>query len=164
MVLIAWCLFTAVVLVVSVVINLSTFFGISLVRTGTGAGWMMVASHAPAVAAVYYLFRAGGPDQAMSGVPSWLFILLALLGVYGVANMIVFLAQSEGKPEVRDGKYVVTGRSLIPIEVNRAEYERQQATAIRGLSGLWVLASSAALMPLVGARNPHTGRERAVVR
>jgi hypothetical protein len=157
MVLTAWCWFTAVVLVVSAVVHLSTFFGANLLALWPGVWWLHVAIPVAFGMSIYYVRRAGGKDQMTDGVPPWLSTLACVLFFYGLVNFAIFMIRAESGLEERDGKYVKMDRGRVLREVDKAEYEWQEVLVVRGFSGHWMLFSSAALMLLAGTarRRPN---------
>jgi hypothetical protein len=155
-VLIGWCSFSAVLLIVCVVVHASTFLGIDPIAKWPGVMFLHVAIFPPFFAAVYYSKGFGIKDQmhqqrAGKSAPRWLRILTGAFFVYAFLNFAVFAILSEGgMPAKRDGKYVVTSRGKVLRELSEAEFHRRQAYVVRGFSGHWMLFGCASLMFLVG--------------
>lgn len=165
-VLIGWCWFAAVVLIVSLIVHVSTFLGIDPMAKWPGVMFIHLTIFPPFIAAIYYGNRIGGKmqgreDRVTSSAPGWLQVLAGVFFVYALVNFAIFLVLVEGGvPEERDGRYLLRDHGHILRELSEAEYHRKQAYVVRGFSGHWMLFSSAALMMLVGAarlRRSSTG-------
>jgi hypothetical protein len=155
--LIGWCWLAAAVLIVSLVAHVSTFLGLDPMAKWPGVMFIHVAIFPPFIAAIYYANRIGGPEQGrqdrvINSAPRWLQILTGLFFAYALVNFAVFLVLVEGGgPSERDGKFYLKSHGTVLRELSEAEYHRQRAYVVRGLSGHWMLFSCAALMGLVGA-------------
>ena len=155
--LIGWCCFAAVVLIVSLVVHLSTFLGIDPMARWPGVMFIHVTIFPPFIAAICYANRIGGPEQerqnrAISAAPLLLRIVTGIFFAYALVNFAIFMVLNEGGgPEQRGGKYLLTSHGRVIRELSENEYYRQQGYVVRGFSGHWMLFSSAALTLLVGA-------------
>ena|SRR5258707_14820695 len=76
-VLIGWCWFAAAVLLVSLVVQGSTFLGIDPMARWPGVMFIHIAIFPPFIAALYYSWRIGGKEQGhqdrvFKSSPRWL--------------------------------------------------------------------------------------------
>ena len=155
-VLIAWCWFAAVLLIVSLVVHASTFLGIDPLAEWPGVMFIHIAIFPPFIAALYYAQRIGGKkqghqDRVFQSAPLWLRTLTVVCFVYALVNFAVFVVLVEGGgPHERDGKYFLTSHGTVLRELSEAEYHQQRAYVVRGFSGHWMLFSCGALTFLVG--------------
>jgi hypothetical protein len=170
-VLIGWCWFAGIVLVVSLVVHVSTFLGIDPMEKWPGVMFIHLAIFPPFFAAISYANRIGGPkqereDRVTNSAPRWLRRVAGVFSAYAIVNFVIFLFLVKGGgPHERDGKFFLMSHGSVLRELSEAEYHQQQAYIVRGFSGHWMLFSSAALMILVGAarlrrlstRGPATG-------
>ena len=157
--LIGWCWFAAVVLIVSFVVHASTFLGIDPLAKWPGLMLIHLAIFPPFIAAICYANRTAGTkqgssDPVVSSAPWWLRLLTGVSVVYAIANFVLFIILMEGgAPSERDGKYVLHTHGTVIRELSEAEYHQKRAYELRGFSGHWMAFSSGALMMLVGAAN-----------
>lgn len=155
--LVAWCLFAAAVLIVSLVVHVSTFLGIDPLAKWPGVMFIHLAIFPPFIAAICYANRIGGPkqgcqDSVINSAPRWLQIVTGLFFAYALVNFAIFMVLNEGGgPHERDGKYFLTSHGTVLRELTEAEYHLHRAYVVRGFTGHWMLFASAALMLLVGA-------------
>jgi hypothetical protein len=161
-VLVLFALFTAVLLVVSLVVHASTFL-IDTMTEWPGVMFIHLAIFPPFIAALCYASRTstwytGGKeprnlDPAFHSAPGWLCTLTLVSFVYALVNFGVFaiVLTEGGRVHERDGKYFLQRGGNVLRELSEAEYHRQQAYVVRGFSGHWMLFACASLTLLVGA-------------
>jgi hypothetical protein len=154
----AWIAFSALILGVSLVVHLSTFFGINPMKAVPGVMFIHLLIFPPFGAAIYYANRVikrfgGNQEQILKRAPRWMQWVSGILFAYAFINFGIFVAlKGGGSPTQRDGKYFLTEHGRVIREISAPEYARHQAYVVRGFSGHWMLFSSAAMTMLAGAR------------
>src|SRR4051794_17039292 len=110
----AGIVFSAVVLVMSAVVHLSTFCGVDPMAAVPGVMVIHVLIFPPFIGAIFAAQKAqrrwGCTQQQLFGLaPRWLKHLLAVLGGYALINFVIFfLLTKDGGPSAREGKYFLT--------------------------------------------------------
>lgn len=136
-------LLSALGLVVSLAIHLSTFLpGCAL---ETGQVWPLHICVFPLFfIAIRKLRNDGTLDKENSFVPAdaprWMRRMAAVFFVYaGVNFAMLFVHTRDGGPGMRDGKFVRQSHGRVISEITEAEYHQLQAYVARGFSGHWML-------------------------
>jgi hypothetical protein len=161
----AWIYFSALVLVVSLAVHLSTFCGVDPMAAIPGVMFLHVTIFPPFFAAIVYagnLTRDRGltQQQLFKVAPAWMQRMSGIFFAYAMINFIVFLFLVKGgSPEQRDGMYVLADHGRVVRQLSESEYHQMQAYVVRGFSGHWMLFSSAALTLLTGAANARKAPE-----
>jgi hypothetical protein len=158
MLLFAWCILALLILLASIVVHASTFFGIDPIAVHPGVMMIHLAIFPPFIAALIYAKQLNhsekdGQKNAMERAPRWIRIATGIFGAYAAVNFILFMVLSEGVGAYQqDGKFVLRSSGRVISEISEEKFHRRQAYVARGFSGHWMLFSCAALMMLSGVR------------
>lgn len=152
----AMIIVAAVGLVLSVMVHLSTIFGVDPIAVVPGVFWLHVLMFPPFAAGIVYTNRAigkkgGGLESVMAAAPKWLVIMTACLFAYAFINYILFIVLQEGSPAVESGRYYLQSHGDMIREITEAEYHHAEALDARGFSGHWMLFYSVSVMMLLGS-------------
>jgi len=139
----AFSIFALVGFFSSLLVHLSTFFGID------------PSKHVPAVWVLHLgIFVVFFPMVFVQGlkpkkdfwrnifaaIPRWARYTIKAFFAYAIINFALFFFLSrDGVPDVRDGKYVLHNHGQVVRELSENEYEWQKAYVIRGFSGHWMV-------------------------
>jgi len=150
-----WASFAAVVLVASLAIHVSTFFGVDPMESIPHVMLLHLLIFPPFIAAIAYLRRVRPADLQ---VPRWMKVCGGVLVVNAVVTGVLFVILGEGGgPHQRDGKFFLMEHGMIIRELTRAEFGQQQAYVVRFFSSGWALFSAIALGALIIARPARAG-------
>lgn len=128
----------------SVVVHLSTFFGLDLTETFP-AVWLLHLGiflvFVPMVFSVRSLGRR--PDfwqKFFAPMPAWIQSIVICLFFYVLVNFVLFFfLMSGGSPSEINGKYVLQTHGQMVRELTVQEYHQQKAYVLRGFSGHWMI-------------------------
>jgi hypothetical protein len=165
MILTTWCVFSAIVLFLSLTAHFATFLGIDPMEQIPGVMLIHVLIFPPFGAAIFYSSKIktgrAGQNVAMAAAPKRLRVLTGVFFVYAFINFFIlfFFLSLRGMPQHRDGKYFLQDHGKVVREVDEKEFHKRQAYVVRGFSGHWMLFSCAAITMLIGARNIRAQRD-----
>jgi hypothetical protein len=161
----AWIWLAAVVLVVSLVVHVSTFFGVDPMEVFPGVMFIHLAIFPPFIAAVVYVKKVSrqtgrAEEKLFDLAPKWMRVVVGGFFVYAIANFIIFIFLVQGGgPEQRGSKYYLMSHGHIIRELSEAGYHQMQGYVVRGFSGHWMLFSSGAVLLLTGVGNARKSLE-----
>jgi len=149
----AFAIFGFVGFFASLLVHLTTFFGIDLSRS---VPWVWVLHMGIFVLFIPMLIVQGVKpkkdywNKLLADMPRWAGYALKFFFVYVPINFLLFIFLARGGvPEERDGKYVLNNHGTITRELSEVEYEWQKAYVLRGFSGHWMIFYLAAALVLL---------------
>lgn len=139
----AFCVFALVGFLSSLVVHLSTFFGIDPSKHVPSV-WTLHLGIFVVFVPMLFLQRLGPKKdfwrKIFAPMPRWARYTIKAFFAYAIINFALFFYLSQGGvPDVRDGKYVLHNHGQVIRELSEDEYELQQAYVIRGFSGHWMI-------------------------
>jgi hypothetical protein len=153
-----WIFASSLSLLISLIVHLSTFFGLDPMQAIPEVMFIHLAIFPPFIAAILYMKKIndskGQQEKIWKLAPHWMQIMSGAFFAYAIVNFIIFLILVKGGgPEERDGKFVLAEHGRIIQQLTEAEFHRMQAYVVRGFSGHWMLFSAASLTFLTGVYN-----------
>jgi hypothetical protein len=134
-----------ILLVLSIIINVITFFGIDL-QIKFPVIWLL---HIGILLVFIPIVVVHSRDTGIFGkinyslvveyAPKWMRVLLTIFGIYAVINLGLDMVLSEGgAPDIWDGRYVLHRHGELIRELTLDEYKKQQIYLVRFFSGVWM--------------------------
>jgi DNA-directed RNA polymerase subunit RPC12/RpoP len=154
---IVFILLAIVGLMLSVLAQVSTFFGVDLqdrfsyfwlLHIGIFVVWIPAVLLQPRAAK-----RSGG--KWLAHAPRWSRAAMPLLIGYCVINFVLFVGRADAGLPQTDGKggYELRNHGRLVRTITAAEYHAQRAYEVRAFSSTWILFYGIAAMVLMTARN-----------
>lgn len=138
---------SAIGLILSSTVHLSTYFGINPEHLFPGL-WALHGGIFIVLLPMFKLYRLQTGNQFASFsasetvkyAPTWMKVLLNILIIYTAVNFgLLFVHLEGGAPDIWDGHYVLQNKGSLIRELTLEEYELKRLYEVRGFSGHWLL-------------------------
>jgi hypothetical protein len=128
---------------ISLIVHLTTFFGIDPARHVPGVWVLHLGIFIVFIPMLFVQGLTRKKDfwpKFFAPMPHWAQYTIKAFFAYAAINFVLFFFLSKGGvPDVRDGKYVLHSHGNVIRELSEEEYESQNAYVVRGFSGHWMI-------------------------